>query len=67
MAKAVVFHFTKALVDAGLLTEEEMINTRRIVIDITNDAVPVLYIEKYGDDSALAKLAPMLKGMFRDG
>lgn len=58
--------FAKALVDAGVLTQDEVNRTRRIVIDIVENDVPRLYIERYGDE-ALLEIAPMLKEMIPDG
>jgi hypothetical protein len=59
--------FAKCLVDAGLLAQEEVNRTSRIVIDCSMDAPVTIYIQRYGDADALAKLAPMLNGMVRAG
>jgi hypothetical protein len=64
MAKTTAFRFGAMLVEAGVITREELNNTRRIVIDATADHGVMVYVEKYGDTEALANLAPMLKGMF---
>jgi hypothetical protein len=59
--------FAKCLVDAGLLTQEEANRTSRVVIDCSMDAPVTIYVQRYGDADALAKLAPMLNGMVRAG
>jgi hypothetical protein len=66
MAKTTSWKFAKALVEAGVITEERLNNTHRIVIDLQSDGGLFIYTQEYGDGEALAKLAPMLKGMIPD-
>lgn len=59
--------FAKCLIEAGILTQDEVNRTSRIVIDCSMDAPVTVYIQRYGDADALAKLAPMLEGLIRPG
>jgi hypothetical protein len=65
MAKIMAWHFGRALVEAGVLTQEELNETHRIVIDATSGQPAFIYIQRFGDDK-LAKLAPMIKDMIED-
>lgn len=66
MPKVTSFAFAKALVEAGVITEERLNKTTRIVIDMNNNGELTIYTQEFGDGEALAKLAPMLKGMIPD-
>ena len=55
--------FGKALVSAGLMTEDELCQTRRVVIDCTEGHAVMFYTEKFGDTDGLTALVPMLKGL----
>lgn len=66
MAKLTTLGFGQILVEAGVLTQEELGQATRIVIDCPADGVPQIYIQKYADESAMRKLAPMLKGLLPD-
>lgn len=46
------------LVKAGLLAEDEVVNTRRIIIDITVDGIVTVYVEKYADERLLIANPP---------
>jgi hypothetical protein len=68
MAKITAWAFGQMLVEAGVLTKERLGNTARIVIDAKgDDGTVTLYVQEYGDSEALARLAPMLKGILDDG
>jgi len=58
--------FIDALVEAGVITRDRLNRTARIVIDMNNKGELFVYTQEYGDGEALAKLAPMLKGMIPD-
>lgn len=65
MARAMSgFQFGDMLVKAGVITQERLDKTSRIVIGANYDSTVMIYTQEYGDDKALEKLAPMLKGMF---
>lgn len=60
--------FGRMLVEAGVITEERLNNITRIVIDC--DAMigtVTVYTQEIPNGEAMAKLAPMLKGMIPDG
>lgn len=61
------FGFAKCLVEAGVLTQEEANRSSRIVIDCTHGKAVQVYVQRYGEADALAKLAPMLAGMIPAG
>lgn len=58
--------FGKMLVKAGVITEERLNKTERIVIDCRAGQAVVIYTKEFGDSVSLEKLAPMLKGMIPD-
>lgn len=61
MAKMNAFSFAKALVDAGMVAEADLKFISRYVIDCNASTGTVeIYIQKFGDEEALAKLMPML-------
>lgn len=65
MAKILAHRFAKMLAEAGVVTEDRLNNITRIVIDVDPSQGPVtVYIQEIPDGDALAKLAPMMKGMF---
>lgn len=66
--KLTAFEFGRMLVESGVITKEELNQTERIVIDAdgTTGLVSV-YVKKYGDRDALARLAPMLKDVIPSG
>lgn len=66
MAKSTSFGFAKMLVEAGVITEERMNKTARLVIDLQPNGELMIYVQEFGDTEALKKLAPMLKGMIPD-
>lgn len=59
--------FGNYLVEAGVLTPEELNLTSRIVIDCTAGEAVQVYVQRYGDSDALKALAPMLAGLIRPG
>jgi hypothetical protein len=64
MTAITIQHFGKMLVEAGVLTQERLNKTARIVIDAdTYNGAVMIYVQEFGQGDALAKLAPMLKGM----
>ena len=67
MAVMTTWGFTKLLVEAGVLTQAEVDRTSRIVIDCTQGEAVQIYIQRFGDSEALAKLAPMLAGLIPSG
>lgn len=67
MAPMTPWAFAKCLVDAGVLTQEEVNKTSRIVIDCSRDSAVEIYLQQYGQADALTRLAPMLSGLIRDG
>lgn len=66
MAKTTSWAFGKALVEAGVITQERLNNTKRIVIDMQSNGELCIYTQEFVDGKALAELAPMLKGMIPD-
>ena len=56
--------FGKALIEAGLMTQDGINNTYRIVIDIKADSIPVMYVQSYADSDVMHNLAVMLPSMF---
>ena len=58
--------FGKMLVKAGVITEERLNKTERIVIDAKAGRPVIIYVQEIGDGEALDKLAPMLEGMIPD-
>ena len=67
MAVMTSWGFAKMLVEAGVLSQEEVNRTSRIVIDCSADGAVQIYVQRFADHAALAKLAPMLGGMIRAG
>lgn len=61
------WEFGKCLVEAGVLTQEEVNRTSRVVIDCSFDKPVQIYIQRYGEREALSALAPMLAGLLRAG
>ncbi len=59
--------FGRCLVAAGVLTQEELNRTTRVVIDCTMDSPVEIYVQRTGERHALIKLAPMLGEMLRRG
>ena len=59
--------FGQQLVEAGVIRAEELNSISRIVIDCTVGEAVQVYVQRFGDADALAKLAPILGGMLRDG
>lgn len=53
MARINTWGIAAALVEAGVFTQDEINLTRRIVIDINVDEVPVMYVERYTDEKLL--------------
>lgn len=53
MAKMTTHGVAAAMVAAGIFTQEEINNTRRIVIDLNVNSVPMMYIERFVDDKVL--------------
>lgn len=62
MTKTTAAGFVAALIEAGVLTKEQANNTERLVIDVQGGSLTI-YRKEFGDGEALAKLAPMLKGL----
>ena len=58
MAVMTAWGFAKCLVEAGVLTQEEVNRTSRIVIDCQADGTVQIYVQKFADSKALAELAP---------
>ena len=67
MAKTDSSVFGNALVEAGVFTKEELNTIHRVVIDAKSGHPIMVYVEKYGDDEALAGLAPLIKDMIPHG
>jgi hypothetical protein len=67
MSAMTPWQFGRALVAAGVLTQDDVNHASRIVIDCTMDAPVQVYVQRYGNASALERLAPMLSGMLRSG
>lgn len=59
--------FGKQLVEAGVISAEELNGISRIVIDCTAGEAVQVYVQRFGDKDALARLAPMLGGMLPGG
>ena len=55
MAKFIMNHeqATKMLVDSGLVTEEQLTYTTRVVIDLKYGEPGRIYFERYGDDEQI--------------
>jgi hypothetical protein len=62
MAKITVWSIAKAMVEAGIFTQDEINNTRRIVIDLDVHAMPVMYVERYLDKNFI-QVVTTLKGI----
>lgn len=55
------YELGKAIVKAGILTEEQLNKTERIVIDIRAGFEPVrIYIQQLGENKQMSHLASML-------
>ena len=52
--------FVQALADAGIIHEPKRV--RRVVIDCQPGEVPIIYVERFGDER-LVELAPLLTGI----
>jgi hypothetical protein len=57
------WRFGEMLVESGVITQERLNKTARIVIDAKQGEAVMVYSQEYGDDKSLEKLAPMLEGM----
>ena len=62
MSRPTVSAIGRAMVEAGVITEGDYFNTRRIVIDLPADGIPILYMERYVDDKLL-KVFTTLEGI----
>lgn len=57
------WQFGKHLVAAGIISQEELNRTRRVVIDATSGELVRIYTDRFGGNDSLARLAPMLEGL----